>query len=111
MVYHPVGWKGKGLGESSGFVASGSPAMFRVMRNLSGRSARIGRVLSATGLYLRFAAKVATCGSWVSGSSTGTRIVLGNIADVENVSIEGEWYVKVDRAGDAKCMVQAASSL
>lgn len=34
-----------------GIVERGSPIMLRRMRNLSGRLARTGRVLSATGLY------------------------------------------------------------
>jgi hypothetical protein len=66
--------KGGGLGDSVGMSAKGSPIIFRTIRNLSGRSANIGRILRATGLYF-LAAKVSTSGSRVSRSGTGTRRV------------------------------------
>ena len=62
--------------------ASGSPMMFRVMRNLSGRSARTGQIFCATGLYFRFAANVETCSGvsyGVSVEATGTNKVLAAI--------------------------------
>jgi len=68
-VYWPVG-----LGDRIGMSARGSPMIFRVMWNLSGRSANTGQILWATGLYF-LAAKVATSGSRVSISGTGTRRV------------------------------------
>ena len=40
-----------GEGFSGGISASGSPIIFCSIRNFSGRSARSGRVLRATGLY------------------------------------------------------------
>jgi hypothetical protein len=49
--------------------------ILRMMRYFSGRSASTGLVLSATGLYFRFAAKVEACSIGFAISGSGTRRV------------------------------------
>src|SRR5271170_2315877 len=78
-VYRPVGTKGGGFGESVGMSAKGSPTMLRTMRNLLGKSVITGRVLSAMGLYFRFAANVETCSSAELVFGIGT----SKVGDVE----------------------------
>jgi hypothetical protein len=64
--------KGGGFGDKIGIFARGSPVMLRMIRNLSGKSARIGQVLSAAGLYFFFAANTETCSELAESNGTNS---------------------------------------
>jgi hypothetical protein len=122
VVYRPVATKGGGLGVRMGRSASGSPMIFRTMRNFSGRSVKTGRVLSATGLYLRFAAKIENRSWNVSVVSIGTKSEKGRVVVLKDevrmesvgrvVSVEGK-YIEYESSdvGNIKSEEEISKSL
>src|ERR1700761_4427720 len=89
-VYRPVGVNGGGFGLSFGMSASGSPSIWRSMRNFSGSVPRTGRIFWATGLYFFLAYTSARGGRENRGSScNGEETAVGtDIGDAkENIGL------------------------